>query len=137
MAALAYAEQGQIPTVYATLGYYDGGGIWDNTPPAVSRLQQFLDEVTTQRQNASPHLTLPRLVVPSWNKSRKEWVAEQIKLGMPYQYTWSCWFFDGWSPGDRVDFQENTLPCGECKCCQSRKLVLQHAEVMDHFHYDD
>ena len=130
LAAMAYAEQGQIPNVYATLGYYDDGGIWDNTPDAVRSLQTFLDEVTTQRQNQNPQLTLPRLIIPSWNKSRRKWVRQEIQAGFPYKRTWSCWFYKGYSPTGNIAPNPDE-PCEECPCCESRARVLTFATRKD------
>ena len=86
LTALAFCEQGQIPTCYITMGYYDDGGIWDNKPEAFTLLQQFVDQVAANRSNLT---AATRLISPTVNKSRRAWVQQEIAEGYPYQLTWS------------------------------------------------
>ena len=100
MHALAYCEMLGIETLYTTMGYHDDGGIWDNTPPAFAVLQKFLDEIASQLRNNNPGTPTTRIFSPTYNKSRKEWISQEIDEGFPHQHTYSCLLYTSPSPRD-------------------------------------
>lgn len=52
----------------------------------------------------------------NWNKARV--VREGLRLGAPYQYTWSC-------------YEGGEVPCGECGTCIDRKAAFEANGVKD------
>lgn len=127
--ALAICESLEIGELYTTMGYYDDGGIWDNTPMAFNSLQRFTDEIASQLKNNAPGSTVTRIISPTYNKSRKEWVKQEVDADFPYWHTYSCWYYDGYL-ADQPQLHTPKLErgsCGVCKCCHSRKAVLDYA----------
>ena len=66
----------------------------------------FNDAMNTAIYEGSGHKIKILAPVVEWNK--KQVVAEGVKLGVPYEMTWSC--YEG---GDE--------PCGECGTCRDRR----------------
>jgi len=59
-----------------------------------------------------------KLWTPFLNMSKSEIIREGMKLGVPYEHTWSCY-----RGGDR--------PCGECLSCQIRLRAFMEADIPD------
>lgn len=59
-----------------------------------------------------------RLHTPYMWYHKSEIVAEGVKLGVPYVYTWSC-------------YEGGDYHCGECPTCLSRKEAFAYAGVDD------
>ena len=66
----------------------------------------FNDAMNTAIYEGSGHKIKILAPLVEWNK--KQVVAEGVKLGVPYEMTWSC--YEG---GDE--------PCGECGTCRDRR----------------
>lgn len=66
----------------------------------------FNDAMNTAIYEGSGHKIKILAPFVEWNK--KQVVAEGVKLGVPYEMTWSC--YEG---GDE--------PCGECGTCRDRR----------------
>ena len=59
-----------------------------------------------------------RLVAPFVDKTKKDIVAEGLRLGVPYELTWSC--YDG---GEK--------PCHKCGTCIDREVAFTANGVVD------
>ncbi|MBL7072359.1 MAG: 7-cyano-7-deazaguanine synthase QueC [Candidatus Omnitrophica bacterium] len=59
-----------------------------------------------------------RIITPVIDMTKKEIVEQGARLGVPFEYTWSC--YDG----------EKT-PCGECESCLFRVAAFKEAGVKD------
>lgn len=59
-----------------------------------------------------------RLVAPFVNKTKKDIVAEGLRLGVPYELTWSC--YDG-----------GAAPCHQCGTCIDREQAFKDNGVED------
>ena len=59
-----------------------------------------------------------RLVAPFVDKTKKDIVAEGLRLGVPYELTWSC--YDG---GEK--------PCHKCGTCIDREAAFAANSVVD------
>ena len=59
-----------------------------------------------------------RLIAPFVDRTKKDIVAEGLRLGVPYELTWSC--YDG---GEK--------PCHECGTCRDREAAFAANGVVD------
>lgn len=59
-----------------------------------------------------------RIFAPLINMSKDEIVRLAVKLGVPLQYTWSC-------------YKGGSKPCGICDACKLRKKGFENAKVKD------
>jgi 7-cyano-7-deazaguanine synthase len=59
---------------------------------------------------------------PFVNKSKRDVVAEGLRLGVPYELTWSC-------------YEGNDRPCGVCGTCIDRKKAFEANGVTDPLPY--
>ena len=59
-----------------------------------------------------------RLVAPFVDKTKKDIVAEGLRLGVPYELTWSC--YDG-----------GAAPCHQCGTCRDREAAFAANGVVD------
>lgn len=60
------------------------------------------------------------LYAPLVNMNKKEIISTGIRLGVPYQYTWSC-------------YEKGDTPCGVCSACRLRKAAFESNGVEDYF----
>ncbi|KJJ83801.1 exsB protein [Candidatus Omnitrophus magneticus] len=70
---------------------------------------------------AAPHpkvWNLASVITPILNKTKKEIVKTGTKLGVPFQYTWSC-------------YKGGKKPCGTCESCAFRAKGFQSADIVD------
>ena len=59
-----------------------------------------------------------RIVTPVIDKTKKEIVEEGNILGVPFEYTWSC-------------YKEGEAPCGVCESCLFREKAFDEAGAPD------
>ncbi|MBR1445278.1 MAG: 7-cyano-7-deazaguanine synthase, partial [Firmicutes bacterium] len=59
-----------------------------------------------------------RIEAPFVEKNKAEIVAQGIKLGVPYEYTWSC-------------YSGKDKPCGVCATCIDRKKAFEENGIND------
>jgi 7-cyano-7-deazaguanine synthase len=87
----------------------------DCTPGFVSALEGLLCLATNNIQF--------KVVAPFVNKSKREIVTLGAELGVPFEYTWSC-------------YQGGALHCGMCSTCQERKNAFEMAHIPDPTEYE-
>ncbi|MFH1877121.1 MAG: 7-cyano-7-deazaguanine synthase QueC [Candidatus Omnitrophota bacterium] len=59
-----------------------------------------------------------RVVAPLIDKGKKEIIRDGLKLGVPFQYTWSC-------------YQGGKRPCSECDSCRFRIKAFEELGLTD------
>lgn len=60
------------------------------------------------------------LIVPFLENIKKEIIEYGVEIGVPYQFTWSC-------------YTNNEKPCGKCPSCKLRASAFKAAGVEDVF----
>jgi 7-cyano-7-deazaguanine synthase len=63
------------------------------------------------------------LMTPLIQKTKREVIQKGEQLGVPWQYTYSCY--------EEVDDLEEPQPCGECPACVERSEAFESADVTD------
>jgi 7-cyano-7-deazaguanine synthase len=92
----------------------------DNTP-------QFLEEMNRLAEQATHHGGY-RLLAPLITYDKDKVVELGEKLGVPWEYTYSC--YSGHSFAE-VDGRRLPVHCGACSNCRRRKLAFKGAGVKD------
>ena len=85
--ATAFAEIYQAQEIYVGMNADDQYGYPDCRPAYIAAFQGLLDVATKQSTTGSP----PLLVTPLVKMTKKEIVAEGIRLKAPLSITWSCY----------------------------------------------
>ncbi len=70
-----------------------------------------------------PETTI-EIVTPVLNLSKKEIVEMGTSLGVPFQYTWSC-------------YRETEKACGRCESCLLRLQAFKEAGIIDPIPYEE
>lgn len=115
MLSIAYAVAVAEAADVVALGIHAGDHpIYPDCRPDFATAFAQMQRVATQGYS-SPTL---RLYVPFVEKSKADIVVIGTALGVPYEYTWSCY-----NGGDQH--------CGKCGTCVERKEAFQIAGVSD------
>jgi 7-cyano-7-deazaguanine synthase len=61
---------------------------------------------------------------PFSGKRKSEVIEEGVKLGVPFELTWSC-------------YREDTKHCGKCESCVNRKKAFKEAGIADRTKYEE
>ncbi len=59
-----------------------------------------------------------RIIAPLINKDKKGIIKSGLKLGVPFEYTWSC-------------YQGKKIPCGKCDSCRFRARAFYQLGLID------
>ncbi len=92
----------------------------DNTP-------EFLEEMNRLAEQATHHGGY-RLLAPLITYDKDKVVELGEKLGVPWEYTYSCYSGYGFR---KVKGRELPVHCGTCSNCKRRKLAFRDAGVID------
>lgn len=92
----------------------------DNTP-------QFMDEMNRLQEVATHHGGY-RLLAPLINYDKDKVVKLGERLGVPWEYTYSCYAGAGFKKVGKDVFP---VHCGRCSNCKRRKLAFKDAGVKD------
>ncbi len=61
---------------------------------------------------------------PFSGKRKSEVIEEGVKLGVPFELTWSC-------------YREDSKHCGKCESCVNRKKAFKEASIADPTKYEE
>lgn len=92
----------------------------DNTP-------EFLEEMNRLGEQATHHGGY-RLLAPLITYDKDKVVELGEKLGVPWEYTYSCYAGSGFR---KVNGRKLPVHCGACSNCKRRKLAFRDAGVKD------
>ncbi len=115
-----YISKGQRYDVYIGIRRETPVAMKDNTP-------EFLEEMNRMAEQATHHGGY-RLLAPLITYDKDKVVELGEKLGVPWEYTYSCYAGYGFRTvgGRRLPVQ-----CGVCSNCKRRKLAFRDAGVKD------
>ena len=91
---------------------------WDITPEFVIRLNSVL---------ALNDSIKVRIYAPYINTLKSEIVKDAVRLGVPYEITWTCY-----NPIHKISISEEIFkPCLKCEACRERARAGEEAGVSD------
>ena len=114
--ATSYAEAKGAEAIFIGVQASDYAGYPDCRPEFVEAFQRVIDLGT-------PDDTGITLVTPFVNLNTTEIVRRGIELGVPYEYTWSC-------------YRSNGPACGKCDSCHYRLEAFRENGIPDPIEYE-
>ncbi|HPN72606.1 MAG TPA: 7-cyano-7-deazaguanine synthase QueC [Candidatus Omnitrophota bacterium] len=115
--AVSYAEAVGASSVYIGAHQLD----FSNYPDCREVFFDSYREMVRKGTRAGSEGRPVEIVTPIINMTKKQIVEEGVKLGVPFEHTWSCY-----SPGD--------MPCGKCESCMFRARAFEEAGMADPFY---
>lgn len=112
--ALAYAEAISANRVYIGVNALDYSGYPDCRPDYIDAMRSVFQLGTRQGREGDPI----EIITPLIDLKKTEIIQLGNRLGVPWQYTWSCY------AGDRV-------PCGTCDSCRLRLAAFAELGLVD------
>lgn len=112
--AVSFAEANGVGKVFIGINAVDYSGYPDCRPEYVLAFNKLLKLATKSGIEGSP----VRVEAPYINLSKSEIIKKGISLGVPYEFTWSCY------KGERK-------PCGTCDSCKLRAKGFKEAGCHD------
>ncbi|NWF60239.1 MAG: 7-cyano-7-deazaguanine synthase QueC [Fischerella sp.] len=116
--ALGYAETIAAERVYIGVNALDYSGYPDCRPDYIQAMQEVFRLGTKQGREGKPI----KIVTPLINLKKTEIIQLGNKLGVPWQFTWSCY-----AGGD--------VACGVCDACQLRLAAFAELGLKDPLPY--
>ncbi len=113
--AIALAESREIHEVFLGINSLDYSGYPDCRPDFLESIQKTSELATKAGREGHPI----RIHAPLIKLTKKEIIEMGLQLGVPYEYTWSC--YDPKKKGDEY------FPCGECDSCLLRRRGFSKA----------
>jgi 7-cyano-7-deazaguanine synthase len=112
--AIAYAEY--LRAGLLCIGSTGGDHICpDNSPAFVQAMQHLIDQGTMLKPSI-------KIIAPLMNTDKTGAVKLGIKLGVPFEFTWSC-------------HNNNDHACGHCSNCEARIEAFKGVGVIDPISY--
>jgi len=115
--AVSWAETIGAASVYIGVVWEDSSGYPDCRPEFIEAFQRVV------RAGTRP-TTRIEIVAPVIHLSKTEIVRRGVELGVPFEWTWSC-------------YENEREACGECESCRLRLGAFRGAGVSDPIRYQD
>jgi 7-cyano-7-deazaguanine synthase len=116
----AYISEGKRFDVYIGIRRETPVAMKDNTP-------EFLEEMNRLAEQATHHGGY-RLLAPLITYDKDEVVKLGESLGVPWEYTYSCYSGYGFK---KIQGKKVPVHCGTCSNCKRRKLAFRDSGVRD------
>jgi 7-cyano-7-deazaguanine synthase len=114
--ATSYAEAKNADAIFIGVQSLDYSGYPDCRPHFIDAFQRVIDLGTKDTTSIS-------LNTPFINMTKTEILKVGIALGVPYEYTWSC-------------YRNETRACGTCGSCHFRKEAFAAIGATDPIEYE-
>jgi len=108
--AVSWAEAAGAEAIYIGANAIDFSGYPDCRPDYFRKYQSLID-IATKKKGIE-------LKVPLITKTKADIIKTGVSLGVPYQWTWSC-------------YRGGKTPCGKCDSCRLRRKGFMEAGIMD------
>lgn len=112
--AASLAEAKEAEAIYFGANALDYSGYPDCRPAFIETFQELIERGT----KAGSEGKKIKIVAPLLQLSKSEIVQLGKKLGIPFEWTWSC-------------YEGKEVPCGECDSCILRAKGFREAEADD------
>jgi len=113
--ATSFAESRRADAIYIGVQALDYSGYPDCRPRFIEAFQKVIDAGTRDGTHIS-------LITPFISKTKKDILELGLKLGVPYEHTWSC-------------YQQEDVACGVCGSCHFRQEAFGALGIKDPIPY--
>jgi 7-cyano-7-deazaguanine synthase len=117
--ALAYAETVDADCIYIGVHHQDYSGYPDCRPEFIQAFQKMAD-LATKRSAEGRKI---KILTPIINLNKKQIIKKGVQLGVPFEYTRSC-------------YKEHKKSCGVCDSCRIRLKAFKQAGLKDPIEYE-
>ena len=114
--ATSFAEARGADAIFIGVQSFDYSGYPDCRPVFIDAFQTAIDLGTRDD-------TSIKLMAPFLSMTKKEIILTGLKLGVPYEHTWSC-------------YQNEEKACGECGACHFRRDAFRALGLRDPIEYE-
>ena len=114
--ATSYAETRNADAIFIGVQSSDYAGYPDCRPEYIEAFQRVIDLGTSD----SVHI---KLMTPFVRMNKKQILEKGLRLGVPYEHTWSC-------------YRNNENACGTCDSCYYRLKAFNEIGVEDPIPYE-
>ncbi len=115
--ATSFAEAKEADAIFIGVQSLDYSGYPDCRPAFIEAFQKVIDLGTKDTTKIT-------LFTPFIHMTKTDILREGIRLGVPYEYTWSCYRNEG-------------VACGTCGSCHFRKEAFDAAGIRDPIDYEE
>jgi 7-cyano-7-deazaguanine synthase len=115
--ATSFAESRGADAIFIGVQSLDYSGYPDCRPQFIEAFQKVIDLGTKDTTNI-------RLYTPFITLTKTDILREGLKLGVPYEYTWSC-------------YRNEAQACGTCGSCHFRKEAFAAVGRQDPVKYEE
>lgn len=113
--AASYAESIGSTDIFIGVSQVDYSGYVDCRPAFIEAMEAAVNQGTVCAVEQGRRISIH---APFMNMTKAEEIALGIKLGVPYEHTWSC-------------YKGGEKPCGTCDSCQLRQQAFAKAGLTD------
>jgi len=115
--ATSFAEAKEADAIFIGVQSLDYSGYPDCRPAFIEAFQKVIDLGTKDTTKIT-------LFTPFIHMTKTDILREGIRLGVPYEHTWSCYRNEG-------------AACGTCGSCHFRKEAFDAAGIKDPIEYEE